>query len=142
MRLLSLLTFFVAFLAPLASAVKLLESNALNVCMESSNFTATYFNVVFYPGNNSLTIGFDGVSYISGKVEAEMTLTAYGYKAYSSTIDPCKIDGMGMCPMAPGPIDLGPVSLSLPEGTSSKVPGESHGPKWIRGKMYANCREF
>lgn len=104
MRLLSLLTFFVAFLAPLASAIKLLESNALNVCMESSNFTATYFNVVFYPGNNSLTIGFDGVSYISGKVEAEMTLTAYGYKAYSSTIDPCSIEGMGMCPMAPVPL--------------------------------------
>ncbi|KAJ5905308.1 uncharacterized protein N7473_002224 [Penicillium subrubescens] len=123
MRSLAFLTFFVAFLAPLASAVKLLESNALNVCMESSNFTATYFNVVFYPGNNSLTIGFDGYSYISGKVVADLSLTAYGYKAYSSTIDPCSIEGMGMCPMASGPIDLGPVSLSLPEGTSSNVPG-------------------
>lgn len=123
MRLLSFLTFFVAFLAPMASAVKLLESNALSVCMESSNFTATYFNVVFYPGNNSLSIGFDGVSYISGKVIADMTLTAYGYEAYSSTIDPCTISGMGMCPMAPGPIDLGPVSLPLPAGTAAKVPG-------------------
>jgi hypothetical protein len=126
MRSLAFLTFFVAFLAPLASAVKLLESNALNVCMESSNFTATYFNVVFYPGNNSLTIGFDGYSYISGKVVADLSLTAYGYKAYSSTIDPCSIEGMGMCPMASGPIDLGPVSLSLPAGTSSNVPGKSH----------------
>ncbi|KAJ5679629.1 hypothetical protein N7462_007873 [Penicillium macrosclerotiorum] len=123
MRLIPLLTLFVAFLAPLASAVRYLESNALNVCMESSNFTATYFNVIFYPGNNTLTISFDGVSYISGKVEAEMTLTAYGYKAYSSTIDPCSISGMGMCPMSPGPIDLGPVSLSLPDGTSDQVPG-------------------
>lgn len=123
MRSLALLTFFVAFWAPMVSAVKLLESNALNVCMESSNFTATYFNVVFYPNNNTLTIGFDGVSYISGKVIADMTLTAYGYEAYSSTLDPCDISGMGMCPMAPGPIDLGPVSLPLPAGTSSNIPG-------------------
>ncbi|OQD74675.1 hypothetical protein PENDEC_c010G02665 [Penicillium decumbens] len=123
MRLLSLLTFFVAFLAQMVSAVKLLESNALSVCMESSNFTATYFNVVFYPNNNTLTIGFDGVSYISGKVIADMTLTAYGYEAYSSTIDPCTISGMGMCPMAPGPIDLGPVSLPLPSDTASNIPG-------------------
>ncbi|KAJ5482839.1 hypothetical protein N7539_006285 [Penicillium diatomitis] len=123
MRSLALLTLLIAIIAPLASAVKLLESNALNVCMESGNFTATYFNVVFYPGNNSLSIGFDGVSQISGKVEAEMTLTAYGYKAYSATLDPCQIQGMGMCPMAPGPIDLGPVSIQLPAGTADKVPG-------------------
>jgi hypothetical protein len=36
--------------------------------LESSNFTATYFSVTFYPGNNSLMVGFDGVSYIEGKV--------------------------------------------------------------------------
>lgn len=122
MRLLSLLSVFVAFVAPMASAVKLLESDALSVCMQSSNFTATYFSVVFYPGNSSLIVGFDGVSYISGKVIAEMTLTAYGYQAYSSTLDPCKINGMGMCPMAPGPIDLGPVPLPLPSDTASKIP--------------------
>ncbi|CAI7673903.1 unnamed protein product [Penicillium palitans] len=102
MRLLSLLTCFVAFLAPLASAVQLLESNALSVCMESSNFTATYFNVVFYPGNNSLVVGFDGVSYIEGKVVAEMTLTAYGYEAYKSTLNPCSITGMGTSDKVPG----------------------------------------
>ncbi|KAF4767930.1 hypothetical protein HAV15_002414 [Penicillium sp. str.  len=123
MRLISLLTCFVAFLAPLASAIQLLESNALSVCMESSNFTATYFNVVFYPGNNSLVVGFDGVSYIEGKVVAEMTLTAYGYEAYKSTLNPCSITGMGMCPMSAGPMDLGPLSLDLPAGTSDKVPG-------------------
>jgi len=124
MRLISLLTCFVALLAPLASALNLLESNALSVCMESSNFTATYFNVVFYPGNNSLVIGFDGVSYITGKVVAEMTLTAYGYEAYSKTLNPCEIEGMGMCPMAAGPMDLGPLSLDLPADTASSIPGE------------------
>ncbi|KAJ5990024.1 hypothetical protein N7522_010231 [Penicillium canescens] len=123
MRLISLLTCFVAFLAPMASAIKLLESNALNVCMESSNFTATYFNVVFYPGNNSLVIGFDGVSYITGKVTADLTITAYGYEAISKTLDPCSISGMGMCPMAAGPMDLGPLSLDLPSDTAANIPG-------------------
>lgn len=123
MRVISLLTCFVAFLAPLASAVQLLESSALSVCMESSNFTATYFSVIFYPGNNSLVVGFDGVSYIEGKVIAEMTFTAYGYQAYQSTLNPCKISGMGMCPMSAGPMDLGPLSLDLPAGTSANIPG-------------------
>ncbi|KXG53086.1 TRP-like family [Penicillium griseofulvum] len=123
MRLISLLTCFVAFLAPLASAVQLLESNALSVCMESSNFTATYFSVIFYPANNSLVVGFDGVSYIEGKVVAEMTLTAYGFEAYKHELNPCKIEGMGMCPMAAGPMDLGPLSLDLPADTSKNVPG-------------------
>ncbi|KAJ5138470.1 uncharacterized protein N7515_003318 [Penicillium bovifimosum] len=123
MRSLSLLTCFVAFLAPIASAIQLLESNALSVCMESSNFTATYFSVVFYPGNNSLVVGFDGVSYIEGKVVAEMTLSAYGYEAYKKTLNPCTIKGMGMCPMSAGPMDLGPLSLDLPEGTSESIPG-------------------
>ncbi|KGO37753.1 TRP-like family [Penicillium expansum] len=123
MRLISLLTCFVAFLAPLASAVQLLESNALSVCMESSNFTATYLNVVFYPGNNSLEVSFDGVSYMEGKVVAEVILTAYGYEAYKSTLNPCAISGMGMCPISAGPMDLGPLSLDLPAGTSDKIPG-------------------
>ena len=124
MRLLTFLNFFVAFLAPLVSAVKLLESNALNVCMESSNFTATFFNVVYYPGNNSLMVGFDGVSYISGKVVADITLTAYGINFYQNTINPCDIQGMGMCPMAPGPIDLSDVSLPISGDTASSLPGK------------------
>lgn len=124
MRLLSLLACFVAFLAPLASAIQLLESNALSVCMESSNFTATYLNVVFYPENNTLQVSFDGVSYITGKVVAEMTLTAYGYEAFTKTLNPCDMEGMGMCPMSAGPMDLGPLSLDLPEGTSESIPGK------------------
>jgi hypothetical protein len=29
-----------------------------------------------------------------------------------------------MCPMAAGPMDLGPLSLDLPSGTSENIPGE------------------
>lgn len=126
MRLISFLTFVVAFVAPLASAVKLLESNALNVCMESSNFTANFFNVAYYPGNNSLKVGFDGVSYISGKVVADITLTAYGINFYQNTLNPCNIEGMGMCPMAPGPIDLTDVSLPISADTASSIPGMAY----------------
>ncbi|OQE24646.1 hypothetical protein PENSTE_c007G08690 [Penicillium steckii] len=126
MRLISFLTFVIAFVAPLVSAVKLLESNALNVCMESSNFTANFFNVAYYPGNNSLKVGFDGVSYISGKVVADITLTAYGINFYQNTLNPCNIEGMGMCPMAPGPIDLTDVSLPISADTASSIPGMAY----------------
>ncbi|KAJ5086801.1 hypothetical protein NUU61_008108 [Penicillium alfredii] len=123
MRLIPLLACLVAFLAPMVSAVKLLESNALNVCMQSSNFTAKYFSVKFYPGNSSLEVGFNGVSYINGKVIADVTILAYGKQAYQQTINPCLYKGWGMCPMSPGPMDIGPVPLDLDKNTIQSIPG-------------------
>lgn len=127
MRLISLLTCFVAFLAPLAAATNLIKSTALNVCMQSSNFTATYFSVVFYPGNSTLDLSFNGLSAITGFVKAEITLTAYGYQAYQSTIDPCtmKQKGLNLCPMHAGPLPIPQMNVPLPPGTASKIPSKS-----------------
>jgi hypothetical protein len=69
----------------LTVAVKLLLSIHTVRALDSRSLTAeasgarkatkqVYFSVTFYPGNNSLMVGFDGVSYIEGKVVAEMTL--------------------------------------------------------------------
>ncbi|KAH1361207.1 hypothetical protein KXV31_009434 [Aspergillus fumigatus] len=126
MNLLSLVFGFLAFLRLClpASAVRLIESNALNICQDSSNFTATYFNVLFTPDNRTLTFSFDGVASISGKVTADLTLYVYGYAIPQKTIDPCKTDKMkGFCPMNAGPIDVPTASIEVGEDVVRRIPG-------------------
>lgn len=128
MRLISLLPYFlVAFLSPIVSATKLIESNSLNLCSDSvstgpQNFTASYFQVKFTPNNRSLEFSFDGVSSISGKVAAELVLDAYGYTALRKTLDPCQMGLAGLCPMNTGQIDVRDARLEIPESVISNVP--------------------
>ncbi|OJJ82911.1 transient receptor potential ion channel family protein [Aspergillus glaucus CBS 516.65] len=123
MRLISLFAwFFVALLAQFGGATKLIESNALSLCQDSNNFTATYFSVTFTPNNHSLAFAFDGVAAISGKVKAEIVLTAYGYTALRKELDPCEMGLAGLCPMQTGPIDVPRANLDLPESVVSQIP--------------------
>ncbi|OJJ74623.1 hypothetical protein ASPBRDRAFT_119570 [Aspergillus brasiliensis CBS 101740] len=108
--------------SPQAAAVKLIESNALSICQDSSNFTATYFSVTFTPGNRSLTFSFDGVSAISGKVTAELVLEAYGLQLLTKTLDPCEMDLTGLCPMNAGTIDVPKAVITLPESVVNSIP--------------------
>ncbi|KAH1500131.1 hypothetical protein LV164_000338 [Aspergillus fumigatus] len=125
MRLMSLIiSLFVAFLAtPLVSAIRLIESNALNLCQDSSNFTATFFSVTFTPNNRSLAFAFDGVAAISGKVTAELVLTAYGYEALRKELDPCQMNLAGLCPMNAGPIDVPSANIIVSEDVAKQIPG-------------------
>ncbi|KAL5343772.1 hypothetical protein BJX70DRAFT_385460 [Aspergillus crustosus] len=119
-----LLCCLVAFLhTPLVAAVRLIESNALTLCQDSTNFTATYFHVKYTPDNTSLLIGFDGVSAISGFVEATIILDAYGYTALRQTFNPCDMDLEGLCPMNTGPIDVRDIPLELPSDINDQIPG-------------------
>ncbi|KAI9932819.1 hypothetical protein ASPWEDRAFT_22583 [Aspergillus wentii DTO 134E9] len=124
MRLLSLLAcLYVGFLAPLVSAVNLIESKSLNLCQDSSNFTATYFSVTFTANNRSLAFSFDGVAAITGKVTADITLTAYGYEAFKKTINPCDMPELkGLCPMTAGSIDVPIANMELSEDVVSQIP--------------------
>ncbi|GIJ97943.1 hypothetical protein Aspvir_000050 [Aspergillus viridinutans] len=126
MNLLSLVFGFLALLRLLlpASATRLIESNALNICQDSSNFTATYFNVLFTPDNRTLVFSFDGVASISGKVTADLILYVYGYAIPQRTLDPCKTDKMkGFCPMNAGPIDVPTASIQVGEDVVKQIPG-------------------
>ncbi|KAL4792080.1 hypothetical protein BDV19DRAFT_392568 [Aspergillus venezuelensis] len=119
-----LLCFLVALLhSPLVAADRLIESKALTLCQESSNFTATYFNVRYTPDNNSLVIGFDGVSSISGYVEATLVLDAYGYTALKQTLDPCELNFEGLCPMNTGAINIKDTPLTIGSDVASQIPG-------------------
>ncbi|PYI12680.1 TRP-domain-containing protein [Aspergillus sclerotiicarbonarius CBS 121057] len=109
--------------APLVAATRLIESNALNICQNSPNFTATYFSVRFTPGNQSLALSFDGVAAISGKVTADLLVDVYGYQLTGETLDPCKMGLQGLCPMSAGAINVQNAVIKIPDDVVHRIPG-------------------
>ena len=108
---------------PLASAERLIESRSLNPCMANSSFSATLFNVALTPNNRSLGFKIEGISNISGKIEAEMELLVYGFSAMNQKLDPCGNKELeGMCPMNSGPLTI-KSNIDISEDIMKQIPG-------------------
>lgn len=110
-----------SFIAP-ASAERMLRSSSLNTCQEKSSFTASLFNVVYTPNNNSASVSIVATSSVQGKVKFDVTGWAYGYQFLHETVDPCDLDLAGLCPMVAGKIPFG-FAITLPESASKQIPG-------------------
>ncbi|KAK3325442.1 hypothetical protein B0H66DRAFT_124215 [Apodospora peruviana] len=110
-----------ALTAP-AFAEEILQSSSLNTCQENSGFTASLFNVVFTPANNSASVDVVAVSSIQGSVVFDFTILAYGYQIIRKTIDPCTSGLAGLCPMTAGKI---PLKFNLPVSADAigQIPG-------------------
>ncbi|KAF2731985.1 TRP-domain-containing protein [Polyplosphaeria fusca] len=108
---------------PFASAERVIESKSLNPCQANSSFSATLFNVAFTPNNRSLGFNIQGVSSISGNVNAELELLVYGYSAMKSSLNPCDNEDLkGMCPMNAGNLNI-KSNLDITPDVMSKIPG-------------------
>lgn len=101
-------------------ADKFIRTRSLLTCMENSEFSSSYFEVTYFPSNNSIYYEIEGSSLITGKVEADYSLVVYGLSVYSGTIKLCNFDIDSICPLTAGHIDisgtydLGDTSLGIP----------------------------
>lgn len=109
-----------------SSAIRKIESKSLNPCQANSSFTATLFNVVFTPDNGSLAFEVNGISSISGYVNAEIDVLAYGYNALQQSFNPCDEGLQGMCPMNTGPID-DKFNIDVGQDVVRQIPGIAYG---------------
>ncbi|KAL8688645.1 MAG: hypothetical protein Q9224_004832 [Gallowayella concinna] len=125
-RPLCLIITLLSALPQLSSAIRLIESKSLNPCQENSSFTATRFNVVFTPDNGSVAFDIGGVSSISGFVQAEIDLLAYGYEALKQNFNPCDLGLLGMCPMNTGPIN-NRFNIPIAKDVVAKFPSIAYG---------------
>ncbi|KAF2267156.1 TRP-domain-containing protein [Lojkania enalia] len=108
---------------PLASAERIIFSQSLNPCQENSGLSATLFNVAFTPNNRSLGFNIQGVSEISGRVNASLELLVYGYAAVNENLDPCENKDLEpMCPMNAGKLDINS-NIEIPSDVMSRIPG-------------------
>lgn len=106
-----------------ASAEQMLFSDSLNPCQANNNFSATQFDVVLTPKNNSLSFSVVGVSTIQGNVTIDLVVYAYGLQAYQTTLDPCELNFQGLCPMSEGQINLPQSNVPIPSSALANVPG-------------------
>ncbi|KAI2630011.1 hypothetical protein GGS21DRAFT_492120 [Xylaria nigripes] len=96
-------------LPPGASATAseaMLSSTSLNSCQPNSKFSASLFNVVYTPHNNTASINVLATSSVEGFVDFEINVVTYGYNLISQTVNPCDIGLSGLCPMNAGKIPL------------------------------------
>jgi hypothetical protein len=108
---------------PFASAERLIESKSLNPCQTNSSFSATLFNVAFTPNNRSLGFTIQGVTSITGNVNASLEFIVYGYSALKQNLDPCSDKTLdGMCPMNAGNININS-NIDIAPDVMSKIPG-------------------
>ena len=109
--------------ATVARAENMLYSQALETCMDKSQFTADKFTFTLSPKNKTVVVSFAGITTIEGFVDVEISLLAYGFKAYTQKLDPCKEKWTQLCPMRAGkmpPIDM---RLELDDKTLAMIPG-------------------
>ncbi|POR39023.1 Flavin carrier protein 1 [Tolypocladium paradoxum] len=118
---LALLASMVALTSP-ASAERLLMSNSLNTCQQDSSFSASLFNVVYTPANNSASIEMVATSSVQGKVVFDVAISAYGYQFLRRTLNPCDMDLPGLCPMVAGKIPFG-FNLPVGQDAANQIPG-------------------
>ena len=78
--------------------IQKLESTALASCQENSRFSASLFNVVFTPNNNSASFQIVATSTVENYVIFDIRAYAYGYQILQRVVDPCQLD-VGLCPM-------------------------------------------
>lgn len=90
--------------------------------MDNSQFTANLFDFTLTPSNQSASVEINGFSSISGNIVAVVQVIAYGFTIVNETVDPCKMDLPGFCPMTKGPFALAPSTIPLGEDTLSQVP--------------------
>lgn len=100
----------------------MLVSNSLNNCQDDSSFTASLFNVVYTPSNNSATVEVVATSSVQGFVLFDLAISAYGYTFLRKTVDPCEMKLGGLCPMVAGKIPFA-FNLNVPSDAAKQIPG-------------------
>lgn len=114
-----------AFLGLVASvaAEYALYTTSLSTCVANSGFSASLFDVVYTPDNNSLAVDMTASSTVQGYVFFDFSITAYGYEIMRKTIDPCTAgDGFkGFCPMSPGNLN-NPFNIAVDPSAKSAIP--------------------
>lgn len=104
-------------------ATRLIESKSLSACMENSAVTASSFQTVFFPGNQTVALAFEGTSQVSSNVTLEVQIFGYGHNVLSWKFDPCSQPGLrGICPMKASNLPLLNSNFQIPKSEVKKIP--------------------
>ncbi|CEJ81045.1 hypothetical protein VHEMI01197 [[Torrubiella] hemipterigena] len=112
-----------AFLLSPVAGEDVLYSSSLNSCQKSSLFSASVFDVVYTPKNDSVAIKIDAKSAITGYVNVTIQVYAYGHPVITKIINPCGLDVKGFCPMEASKFPDAPFNINLGKDSRDQIPG-------------------
>lgn len=107
------------------SGTSLIKSSALLSCMANSQFSASTFDVTFFPNNSSVSLDVNAISLIDSNVTAEILVSAYGIVVANKTIDLCSLNVAEVCPLQPGHIDV-LTNQDLSKSITDNIPGVAY----------------
>ncbi|KAK6453832.1 uncharacterized protein RJT20DRAFT_100142 [Scheffersomyces xylosifermentans] len=103
------------------SATSVLRTSSLLTCMDNSQFTASFFDVRYYPHNSSIYFQVTALSSIqSKKVGVQVSLIAYGLNILNRNVSLCDVGYPEICPLTAGHLDLTSNGLAKDKTTISK----------------------
>lgn len=102
---------------------KHLKTSSLLTCMENSGFTASYFDVRYYPDNQTAVFKINAVTTISANVTIQVQVITYGLNVIEKSFDLCSLNEVTLCPLSAGRID---VSSSYQITTDIPIPGVAY----------------
>ena len=129
-----LASFFLAILLSVRSLVyaedvaansRHLRTSSLLTCMENSEFTASYFDVRYYPGNQSVVFKIDATTTISENVTVKAEVITYGLKIIEQTFDLCSLNEATLCPLSAGRIDVRS-SYTISSDITNQIPNVAY----------------
>lgn len=107
------------------NARKHLGTKSLLTCMENSQFTASFFDVKFYPDENLIEFHIDATTTISEKIVVKAELITYGLKVLDRTFDLCTLKEVALCPLSSGRIDVNS-TYTLDTDITKDIPGVAY----------------
>lgn len=105
------------------SAVRVFESSSLATCQDSSNITASLFDITFTPDNQTLVVNLVGEAYITGNVTFKVQAAAYGYTFLEETLNPCTEGLSAFCPLAELAIGMDVTYTNISTSFIGRIPG-------------------
>lgn len=102
-----------------------IKSTSLLTCMEDSLFTASHFDVLFYPDTNTVYFDITAILNIDGKTGAEVSVIAYGLNVLTRNISMCSLGFDQICPFTSGHLELNS-NYELSSSITKQIPGVAY----------------
>lgn len=106
----------------LVHAKNVLKTSSLLTCMDNSLFTATHFDVKFYPDNKTAVVDVTALSNIDANVTANIELIVYGLSVFQLNISFCSLNYETICPFSTGHLEVS-TDFKVTSDQINQVPG-------------------
>ncbi|CCD26374.1 flavin adenine dinucleotide transporter FLC2 NDAI_0H02000 [Naumovozyma dairenensis CBS 421] len=100
---------------------KLLRTDSLLTCMDNSGFTASFFDISYYPHNKTAIFNIDATTTINENIIVKVELLVYGLKVIDRSFDLCSLNEVSLCPLSAGRIDVSS-SYQLDDSIAKQIP--------------------